>query len=138
MTTNKDRINYLREKIKQLNNEISKKKREDEYLTMVTQIAKGQLKFKPVTEEEWEIFLPKEKEVRLLDYYHTLRTELKVMTDKLKEKKGIHKLKEWLESEWVRFSITGVELTILAVQIVEFAHTQGLFFQEEDEADSIV
>lgn len=134
MQTNQDRIKYLREKLDQLSSTIEKKNLENKYLKMAEQLKQG-LKFEPVSEEEWNLMLPKEKEKNLLAYYHTMRSELHAMKISGTKKDRAGKLKDWLESPWLKVGLTALSFAEVAVKVAELAHQSGLFFSEEKDTD---
>ncbi|HEX7333642.1 MAG TPA: hypothetical protein VF290_19230 [Pyrinomonadaceae bacterium] len=138
MDTNKQRVTYLQKILDQLGSTIQEKNREDEYIGMLEQLKQGKLKLEPISEEEWDLMLPKEQDKHLLVYYHSTRNELHLMKLAAKTQSKIGKLKDWLESPWVKVGLTAVTLTQLAVKLVEAAHHAGLFFQEEDDDERIV
>ena len=138
MSTNEQRVVYLQKLLDQLGSRIQEKNREDEYITMLEQAKQGTLKLEPVSEDEWDLMLPKEKDKHLLIYYHTMRGELHQMKLAAKNQSKIGKLKDWLESPWLKVGLTTVTLTQLAIKLVEAAHQAGLFFQEEKDDDRII
>ena len=133
METNQDRIKYLQEKLDQLSSTIQEKNLEDKYIELAEQIKQGGFNFEPVSEEEWQLMLPKEQEKYLLAYYHTMRSELHAMKVAGTEKSSTGKLKEWLENPWVRVGLTTFAFVEVAVKVIEIAHQSGLFFKEEDD-----
>jgi len=135
MTTNNDRIAYLKERLNQLSSRIQQANLEDKYIEMAEQIAQGSLTLEPIDDDQWELMLPKEQEKHLLAYYHTLRTELQEMKRLYKEKGRTGKLREWLENPWVRIGITGTSIFGAAVKVIEIISQGGLFFQEESDTD---
>lgn len=138
MMTNQDRINYLREKVKQLNVQIQEKNLENKYIKMLKQTKEGKLKLTPIDEEEWGMMLPKEQEKNLLTYYHTVRSELTEMKTQAKEQGRTGRLKYWLSNPWVKIGLTAVTLTEVAIKIAEVIAHSGLFFSEDNEGDYLV
>lgn len=138
MDTNKQRVLYLQKILDQLGSTIHEKNREDEYLEMLEQLKQEKLKLEPISEEEWDLMLPKEQDKHLLVYYHTTRGELQQMKLAAKTQSKIGQLKDWLESPWVKVGLTAVTLTQLAVKIIEAAHHAGLFFAQENDDDQII
>lgn len=137
MTTNNDRIAYLKERLNQLSSRIQQANLEDKYIEMAEQIAQGSLTLEPIDDDQWELMLPKEQGKHLLAYYHTLRTELQEMKRLYKEKGRTGKLREWLENPWVRIGITGTSIFGAAVKVIEIISQGGLFFQEESDTDHL-
>jgi len=138
METNNDRIKYLQEKLNRLNTQIQEKGLEEKYLRMAARLQRGKLKAKPVSEEDWSVMLPAEREKHLLAYYHTIRTELHAMKLSATEQSRSGKLREWLENPWVKVGLTTVALTEVAIKVVEAAHMSGLFFKEDDDSDFLL
>jgi hypothetical protein len=138
MDTNEQRIVYLQKMLDQLSSTIQERNLEDEYLVMLEQAKQGKLKIEPLSEDEWDLMLPKEQGKNLLTYYHTLRGELHEMKRAAKSQSRGDKLKEWLESPWLKVGLTTLTLSQLAIKIVETAHQAGLFFQQEDDDEQIV
>ena len=138
MKTNRDRLKYLREKIRQLNSQIHDEGLEDEYIAMVNEIADGKIKLEPVSDETWEVMLPKEKEKQLLNYYHSLRTELQEMVGQVRRQGSTARVAKWLENPWVQATISAAAITNVALHVVELVRATGLLFEEEKDTDSLV
>jgi hypothetical protein len=135
VSTNRDRLKLLKEKLRYLNDELHRKGLEPEYLQFLEQIAQGKVLLEAIPEEKWEVMLPTEKEQQLLHYYHTVRTEYLAMCQAAEESGETGNLREWLENPWVRISLTGVALTEITVKLLELAHAHGLFFREDEQSD---
>ena len=99
---------------------------------MLKAIADGQFQLKPVSDDSWEVMLPKEQEEHLLVYYHTLRTEFKHMTDELQQLGAAERIAEWLERPWAKILISTLALLEVAVNVIDAAHKVGVFYIEED------
>ncbi len=133
MRTNKERINYLHEKIKHLNIEIKERGLEESYLELVENSITNKQPIKIVDDNEWEFMLEKEKEINLLCYYHTFRVELKLLTDELKQQNTGKKIIDWLDKPWIKISLSSIALIEFTIKIYEIASNLGLFFDDEKE-----
>lgn len=136
METNLDRLKYLKEKIRGLNNEINNKGLEDQFIEAMNQVASGELKIIPVSEEIWDVMLPMEQEENLLAYYLTFRSEMEVMIAELNERKGfMDTTTKWLENKWVKRGLTSVTIGKIVFDLIKLGQTAGLFFREEEDVD---
>jgi hypothetical protein len=131
MDTNEDRVEYLDEKISQLNEEIRYKGLEDRCIEMLEQIAQGKLQVRPIDDDKLKVMLPKEREKYLLDYYITLRSELEMLKERAK--KSPSGINNWLSSKWIKTAITIAGIVEFASAVVDLGHMAGLFYREESE-----
>lgn len=105
MKTNKDRLNYLEHKIRELNSEIVQNRLEDSYYKFCKKLDNSNFTVKIISDEEWQCMLPKEKKKNFFSYYYSLRLEHEKMINKVKIKSNENKLKEWLDCPWVKISL---------------------------------
>ncbi|MFZ0946413.1 MAG: hypothetical protein WB930_03640 [Syntrophobacteraceae bacterium] len=131
----KDRLKYLCVRLEDMKNQIQDAKREDEYLALVKKMASGAEKPSAIDEDEWNLMLPKEKELNLLLHYHSLRTEASQLFEDLKKVTVTQTLKDWLESPYVKGPILFASLVSVAVHVIELAQHAGLFFREDEQLD---
>lgn len=138
MATNEDRIKYLQEKLERLSALVEEKGLEEKYLRMAARIKRGKLQLEPVTEDDWSLMLPAERDKNLLAYYHTTRAELHQMKTAATEQSRTGKLAQWLENPWVKVGLSTLTLMEVASKVIEAAHQSGLFFKEDDDADFLL
>jgi hypothetical protein len=131
MATNKERMNYLRERIKSLNREIEEKALENQYQQMVDEIAAGTLRIVPLDEEDLEVMTAKERERNLLSHYHTLRTEVDGLKQELNNQGALDKMTKWLEHSWVKRGVTIVALAKVATAVSHMIAQSGIFYIDE-------
>jgi hypothetical protein len=134
METNRDRLNLLKMKIKQMETEFDDKKQQ-EYIKFVEKIAEGKLEMKVISDEMWDVMLPKEQEANLLFYFHTLRTEYSQMIEKVKKLGVPDKIGNWLDSPWGKIILTSAALIETAYTIYTIIKATGLFYFEPADGD---
>jgi hypothetical protein len=132
MNTKRERLKYLTSQLDALSKQIQDAKREDEYLSLVEEIAQAQPQPPSIDEDAWNLMLPKEQEINLLIYYHTMRSEAFALTEELRKPTAMQTVKEVLDSPYVKGPITIAALVKVATAVVALGHTLGLFFKEDD------
>ena len=135
MRSNRDRLKYLKEKLGRLSTELHSEGLEPNYRQLLETITHNQAVFTPISDAEWDVMLPEEQQQKLLQYYHTVRTEFLALTQKAEESGLAGKLREWLESPYIQTAIAGIALAEIAVKLLELAHSSGLFYREDEGAD---
>jgi hypothetical protein len=134
--TNKEHMKLLHDRINELAKEIQTNNLEDKYRQLMEKCGKDKTALVPVTDVQWEVMLPKERDAALLHHYHTLRTEYMTMRKDLKESTLTGRLREWLESPWARVTFTGVALAETAAILLHIAHGMGLFLKDDAAEDT--
>ncbi len=138
MSTNKDRLNFLKDRLDILTKEIITEKREQEYLDMMKGIADKQVIFQVLAHDEWELMLPIERKEHLLRYYHTVRSELRELASEVNKISTPDKLTQWLESKWVLRGIAAATIVNVAIQVLNLAQQTGFFYDEIGTQDSVI
>ena len=77
---------------------------------------------------------PAEQNTALLPHYHTMRTELLELIRKKEEPTTSEKIKNWLESPWIKTTLAGVTLVKGAMVLFHVVHASGLFLRPPPEA----
>jgi hypothetical protein len=132
MNTKRERLKYLTSQLDAISKQIQDTKREDEYLALVKDIAHAQTQPPSIDEDAWNFMLPKEQEINLLIYYHTMRAEAFALTEELKKTTTMQAVKEVLDSPYVKGPIAVAALVRVATAVIALGHTLGLFFNEDD------
>ena len=132
MTSNAERIRWLRERVEALATEIEESGREDEYLAFTNAVASGGV-FRPVDHAEWDVMLEAERRTHLLGYYHAARLELLALQRKLREEEagGKARRREWLTKEWIKEHLSAERIAAGTLFLLEVAHQAGLFYRED-------
>lgn len=137
MVTQNDRLKYLRDRVKTLQSQVVEYDLQGEYAQMVKQISDRTLELEPVNDETWDLMLPNEQRMHLLAYYHTLRSELQMLLDEAQQQGSFEKATQWLDSPWVKRTVTLAAIAKVAIDVAILIAHSGLFFTEDD-PDQIV
>lgn len=126
-TTNGQRIGHLRRGVSDLAATIERRGLQEEYLSYLSRVSRGEQGFVEIADGEWELLLPEERERNLLPYHHRLRTELFELQREARTKDAQNENSSWLDEVWVQRTLTAVALAQAAEFIVKLAHSTGLF-----------
>ena len=133
MTTNRDRIKYLRSKLSILSTAIRQDHMQEEYISLVKDLAQGERSIDPVDDALWDTMLPEEQNRHLLAYYHTQRLELLELMRELErqEKNSKEDKFKWLDDKWIARILTVRGVIELTVGIYQAGSYAGLWFDDE-------
>jgi hypothetical protein len=131
MTSNAERIRWLRERVEALATEIEESGREDEYLAFVNEVASGGV-YRPVDHAEWDVMLEAERRTHLLGYYHAARLELLALQRTLQEEEaaGETSRRKWLTKAWIKENLTPERVAAGTIFLLEVARNAGLFYRD--------
>jgi hypothetical protein len=135
MTTNRDRMTFLRARANDLAEEITKQDREQAFLSYLANIRDGKQTAQAIDEQTFDLLLPAEKEQLLFAHYHTVRTELLELMEKADEPSTLQRVAAWFESPWVKSAMAVATLTEVAKFLYQILSQSGLFLVDDDGRD---
>lgn len=135
MTTNGDRMKFLRARANELAEEITKQNREQAFLAYLADIRDGKLSAQAVDDQTFDLLLPAEKEQQLFAHYHTVRTELLELMGKADEPSTLQRVAAWFEAPWIKGAMAAATLTEVAKFLYQILSQSGLFLADDEERD---
>lgn len=136
-TSNGERLAHLRSQERQLSDLIVSGNREGEYIEYLRSLTMGTREPLVISDAEWEVMLPLEKEIALIPHYHAVRTELLEQLQLRAQQGSLARIREWLESPFVRTAIAAGTLVEAAHVIYSLASTSGLFLGDADSLEPL-
>ncbi len=128
--TNGDRLKWLRNRVYNLERQIIRENREDEFALYIKRASEMESVY--VSDAEWKTLLPLERSERLIPYYHCLRTELMEMARLSEEPDTMGGVQDWLDSKWAKIIITTGALAEVAAFILHLIQSGGSFLSGLD------
>ena len=137
MSSNRDRMNFLRQRVNELAGLIHSSGRDKEFMEYLSQIVDGKLVPEEVDEVTWEVLLPAEKDAKLFAHYHTMRTEHLSLMRKADEPTTLERVAAWFESPWLKTAMAGATLIEAAKFFYHILSQTGLFLGESPDDDKL-
>jgi hypothetical protein len=137
MSSNRDRIKFLDQRVNELASLIQNSGREKEYMEYLSQIAQGKIVPEDVDEDTWNLLLPTEKDAKLFAHYHTMRTEHLSLMRKADEPTTLERAAAWFESPWFKTAIASATLIDAAKFFYQILSQTGLFLDESTDQDKL-
>lgn len=131
--TNLDRQRWLQERVTTLGREIVKQKRQPEYRSYMVRIVAAPETARAVTDAEWEVLLPDERDQLLIPYYHCLRTELLKLRELAEAPSTIDRVNRWLDQPWIKVAIATATLVEAAKLILGVLQSTGVLLIDVDD-----